>query len=55
VAFCSALLERAGIAATPGVDFDPARGGRFLRLSYCGPEEAVAAAPARFAAFLARG
>lgn len=55
LAFCSALLERAGIAATPGVDFDPARGGRFLRLSYCGPEEAIAAAPARFAAFLRRG
>jgi aspartate/methionine/tyrosine aminotransferase len=54
LAFCAALLERAGIAATPGVDFDPARGGRFLRLSYCGPEEAVAAAPARIAAFLAR-
>lgn len=52
LAFCSALLERAGIAATPGVDFDPARGGHFLRLSYCGPEEAIAAAPARFAAFL---
>jgi aspartate/methionine/tyrosine aminotransferase len=53
LAFCSALLERAGIAATPGVDFDPARGGRFLRLSYCGPEEAIAAAPSRFASFLA--
>jgi aspartate/methionine/tyrosine aminotransferase len=55
LSFCSALLERAGIAATPGVDFDPARGGRFLRLSYCGPEAAIAAAPARIAAFLRRG
>jgi aspartate/methionine/tyrosine aminotransferase len=55
LAFCAALLERAGIAATPGVDFDPARGGRFLRLSYCGPEAAIAAAPARIARVLGAG
>jgi aspartate/methionine/tyrosine aminotransferase len=55
LAFCAALLERAGIAATPGVDFDPARGARFLRLSYCGPEAAIAAAPARIARLLGAG
>ncbi|RYJ03578.1 MAG: aminotransferase class I/II-fold pyridoxal phosphate-dependent enzyme [Acetobacteraceae bacterium] len=52
--FCRRLLAEAGIAATPGVDFDAARGSRFLRLSYCGPEAEMAAAPARIARFLGR-
>ncbi len=33
--FCTQLLEQTGIAATPGYDFDAARGGNFCRLSYC--------------------
>jgi aspartate/methionine/tyrosine aminotransferase len=37
-AFCARMLQEVGIAVTPGVDFDHARGGRFLRFSYCGPE-----------------
>jgi aspartate/methionine/tyrosine aminotransferase len=52
--FCRRLLAEAGIAATPGVDFDSARGSRFLRLSYCGPEAEMAAAPARIGQFLGR-
>jgi aspartate/methionine/tyrosine aminotransferase len=47
VAFCSRMLAEAGIAVTPGVDFDRARGGRFLRFSYCGPEADMAAAAGR--------
>ena len=54
VAFCQRMLAEAGIAATPGVDFDRERGGRFLRFSYCGPEADMAAAPARLAAWLGR-
>jgi aspartate/methionine/tyrosine aminotransferase len=38
VAFCERMLLEVGVAATPGVDFDHARGGRFVRFSYCGPE-----------------
>jgi aspartate/methionine/tyrosine aminotransferase len=38
VAFCARMLNEVGVAATPGVDFDRARGGRFIRFSYCGPE-----------------
>ncbi len=34
-AFCARLLAEAGIAATPGLDFDAARGGDYIRLSYC--------------------
>jgi aspartate/methionine/tyrosine aminotransferase len=47
VAFCARMLAEVGIAATPGVDFDRARGGRFLRFSYCGPEADMRAATER--------
>jgi aspartate/methionine/tyrosine aminotransferase len=52
LAFCAQMLEGAGIAATPGVDFDRTRGARFLRFSYCGEEAAMAEAPARLKAWL---
>jgi aspartate/methionine/tyrosine aminotransferase len=52
--FCAAMLEGAGIAATPGVDFDRDRGARFLRFSYCGPEADMAEASARLKAWLRR-
>jgi aspartate/methionine/tyrosine aminotransferase len=52
VQFTARMLEGAGIAATPGVDFDRTRGGRFLRFSYCGAEAAMAEAPERLAAWL---
>ena len=35
-AFATRMLEEAGVAATPGIDFDPQRGHNFLRLSYAG-------------------
>jgi aspartate/methionine/tyrosine aminotransferase len=34
--FASRMLQGAGVAATPGVDFDPLRGRNFLRLCYAG-------------------
>lgn len=54
VQFTARMLEGAGIAATPGVDFDRTRGGRFLRFSYCGAEAAMAEAPDRLKAWLGR-
>ncbi|MBD3663046.1 pyridoxal phosphate-dependent aminotransferase [Sulfitobacter aestuariivivens] len=33
-AFAAEILERAGVAVTPGLDFDPARGHATLRFSY---------------------
>ncbi|PPQ31280.1 pyridoxal phosphate-dependent aminotransferase [Rhodopila globiformis] len=36
--FCARMLVEAGVAVSPGVDFDRGRGNRFLRFSYCGPE-----------------
>jgi aspartate/methionine/tyrosine aminotransferase len=41
------MLAEIGVAVTPGVDFDRARGGRFLRFSYCGPEADMIEAAAR--------
>jgi aspartate/methionine/tyrosine aminotransferase len=37
-AFCARMLNEAGVAVSPGVDFDRTRGNRFVRFSYCGPE-----------------
>ena len=34
LAFAKRMLEEAGVAATPGIDFDPVRGNRFIRFSY---------------------
>jgi aspartate/methionine/tyrosine aminotransferase len=39
VAFCARMLREAGVAVSPGVDFDRTRGVRFIRFSYCGPEQ----------------
>lgn len=33
-AFCAEVLAEAGVAVTPGLDFDPVRGGRTVRFSY---------------------
>ena len=38
-AFATRMLEEAGVAATPGVDFDPVHGRNFLRLCYAGSSE----------------
>jgi aspartate/methionine/tyrosine aminotransferase len=46
-AFCARMLQEVGVAVSPGVDFDHARGNRFLRFSYCGPEADMAAAADR--------
>ena len=51
VVFATAVLV---LNATPGVDFDRTRGARFLRFSYCGDEAAMAEAPGRLKAWLAR-
>jgi aspartate/methionine/tyrosine aminotransferase len=47
--FCRRMLMEAGIAASPGVDFDRVRGQRFVRFSYCGLEQDMADAAGRLA------
>ncbi|MGV9800838.1 pyridoxal phosphate-dependent aminotransferase [Mycobacterium sp. NPDC003449] len=37
LSFCSKLLADTGVAIAPGIDFDTARGGSFVRLSFAGP------------------
>ncbi len=34
VDFCRRILDEAGVAVTPGVDFDPGRGNRYIRFSF---------------------
>jgi aspartate/methionine/tyrosine aminotransferase len=34
--FAASLLDEAGVAVTPGQDFDSARGSHWVRLSFCG-------------------
>jgi aspartate/methionine/tyrosine aminotransferase len=52
MSFCEALLDQAGVAATPGIDFDRAGGNRFLRFSYAGRREDIEMALERMALFL---
>jgi aspartate/methionine/tyrosine aminotransferase len=54
VAFATRMLEEAGVAATPGVDFDPQRGGTFLRLSYAGSADDMREAVERIGDWLRR-
>lgn len=39
--FCHALLEQAGVAAAPGVDFDRTGGHGYVRFSYAGTRESI--------------
>lgn len=48
-AFCARMLAEAGVAATPGVDFDRERGNHFVRFSYCGAEADICEAAERLA------
>jgi aspartate/methionine/tyrosine aminotransferase len=34
LAFCRRMLEETGVAAAPGIDFDPVQGNRFVRFSF---------------------
>jgi len=54
-AFATRMLEQAGVAATPGVDFDPLRGRNFLRLCYAGAREEMREAVERIGDWLRKG
>lgn len=53
-ALAAEILEQAGVAVTPGLDFDPVRGHTTLRFSYARSPEDIAEGLARLAAFMAR-
>ena len=51
LAFAKAMLLETGVAATPGIDFDPGRGQRFLRFSYSGSTADMSEAARRLTAW----
>ncbi|MDB5569964.1 MAG: aminotransferase class [Hyphomicrobiales bacterium] len=53
--FCKRMLEEAGVAATPGLDFDRERGARTMRISFAGAESEVAEAVSRMRNWMKRG
>ncbi len=50
--FASEMLEKAHVAATPGVDFDPIGGHRFIRFSYARSADEMREAVRRIAQWL---
>ena len=50
--FCETLLEEAGIAATPGVDFDRVDGHGYVRFSYAGTQSTINEALERLQRFV---
>ncbi len=48
------ILESAGVAVTPGIDFDPEDGGRFIRFSYAGSSAEMREAVRRLEAWARR-
>ncbi|WP_164658569.1 pyridoxal phosphate-dependent aminotransferase [Tropicibacter sp. Alg240-R139] len=52
-AFAAEILEKAGVAVTPGLDFDPVRGGGTLRFSYARSTEDIEEGLRRLAEFMA--
>ena len=53
LAFAAEILEKAGVAVTPGLDFDPRRGAHTLRFSYARSTEDIKKGVARLAGFMA--
>jgi aspartate/methionine/tyrosine aminotransferase len=52
--FCRRLLTETAVAITPGLDFDPVRGGGWVRLSFAGPTQEIGDAARRITDWLKR-
>jgi aspartate/methionine/tyrosine aminotransferase len=52
IGFCQRMLEEAGVAATPGVDFDAGEGTHHVRFSFAGSEQDCREAVRRLKAWL---
>ncbi len=52
LAFAAEILEKAGVAVTPGLDFDAARGQHWLRFSYARSTADITEGLARLAQFM---
>ncbi|MBE8523316.1 pyridoxal phosphate-dependent aminotransferase [Amycolatopsis sp. H6(2020)] len=55
LSWCQRLLADTGLAITPGVDFDPVDGGKYVRFSFAGSAEDIDEGVRRLGAWLARG
>ena len=44
LSFCRRILNETGVAITPGVDFDPDRGNRYVRFSFAESHEEISGA-----------
>ncbi len=53
-AFAAEILQEAGVAVTPGLDFDPKRGHTTLRFSYARSTDDIAEGLKRLQAFMAK-
>jgi aspartate/methionine/tyrosine aminotransferase len=51
ITWCGRLLDEAGVALTPGTDFDPVDGHRFVRLSFASPVAVLSEAVDRIVAW----
>ena len=50
-ALCRRILADTGVAVTPGIDFDPERGNRYIRFSFAGPHADIREAARRLIAW----
>jgi aspartate/methionine/tyrosine aminotransferase len=53
--FAKQMLEQAHVAATPGIDFDPINGRRYIRFSYARSADDMREAVARISRWLTQG
>jgi aspartate/methionine/tyrosine aminotransferase len=53
-AFAGRMLEETHVAVTPGIDFDPVHGRKFIRFCYAGSADEMREAVARIGGWLAR-
>jgi aspartate/methionine/tyrosine aminotransferase len=54
MALCKDMLEKVGVAVTPGVDFDRVNGDRFVRFSYAGTRQTIDEGLLRLRRYLGR-
>lgn len=52
LAFAKRMLDETGVAATPGLDFDPIDGHKYMRFSFAGPTDEIRAAAERLKGWL---
>jgi len=55
LSWCQRLLADTGVAITPGIDFDPVDGGKFVRFSFAGATDEVTEGVRRLGAWLESG